>query len=223
MSGDGTNFIAFACGMKRSGKSHLLGKLAEHFPRRLILDFIGEHSGRIRGAAEAYTMAEAVDALRKVRHSSRWTIVCGMEPTHVPELLGLIAPVGGRNLRGYSRAVGGLVLECGEIDVIAPNNGQISPEVRNVFQRGRHHMLSALVAVQRPANANRIVTSQADMLCAFRQHEPRDADYLGEIMSARAPEIVRSLPPRNYLRYLVNYGTLQTINEHGEIAATHAQ
>jgi hypothetical protein len=36
-------------------KSHLLGKLAEHFPRRLIFDFIGEHSGKIKNALEAYT------------------------------------------------------------------------------------------------------------------------------------------------------------------------
>jgi hypothetical protein len=165
---------------------------------------------------------ETVAALRSASSSgARWTVVCGIDPGDVPELLAAIAPVGGKTDRGFSRRVGGLVIECGEIDVIAPNNGTIAPEVRNVFQRGRHHQLSALVAVQRPASVNRIVTSQADVLCAFRQHEPRDADYLGEIMSPRAPEIVRSLPPRNYLRYMVNYGTLETVNEKGQVIREH--
>lgn len=222
MSGDGTNFIAFACGMRRSGKSHLLGKLAESFPRRLVFDFIGEHAGRINGAREAFTLGDAVSALRAARsNGNRWTVLCVLDPKDIPELLSVIAPIGRNTERGFSRAVGGLVIECGEIDVIAPNNGQIAPEVRNVFQRGRHHSLSALVAVQRPASVNRIVTSQADVLCAFRQHEPRDADYLGEIMSARAPEIVRNLQPRNYLRYLVNFGSLETINENGQVIREH--
>jgi hypothetical protein len=224
MSGDGKNFILFACGMKRSGKSHLIGELARKFPRRLIFDFIGEHSGRIAGAREAFTLGEAVGALRAARSSgNQWTVNCVLDPSDVPELLSVLAPMGGRTEKGFSRAVGGLVIECGEVDVIAPNNGQIAPEVRNIFQRGRHHAISALVAVQRPASANRIVTSQADVLVAFRQHEPRDADYLGEIMSAKAPEIVRQLKPYNYVRYLVNFGTLQTINEKGEAIATHGE
>lgn len=224
MSGDGTNFIAFACGMRRSGKSHLLGQLAERFPRRLVLDFIGEHAGGIANARTAFSLAETIAYLRTGRSSGpRWTVVAVIDPSDVPELLAVIAPVGGQTERGFARAVGGMVIECGEIDVIAPNNAQMSVEVRNIFQRGRHHSLSVLVAVQRPASVNRIVTSQADIICAFRQHEPRDADYLSDIMGPQAPEIVRTLRPRNYLRYLVNFGALETINEHGQVVREYSR
>lgn len=220
MSGEGHNFIAFACGMKRSGKSHLLASLALQFPRRLILDFVGEYIGRLPGAREAHSLRDVVKALQRVRKSPRWTVTACMDPADVPDLLNAIAPIGAATAYGFSRAVGGLVIECGEIDVIAPNSG-MSPEARNIFQRGRHHSLSILAAVQRPSSANRIVTSQADLICAFRQHEPRDADYLGEIMHSGAPEIIRSLPPRFYLRYLVNYGLLETVNDAGQVVREH--
>jgi hypothetical protein len=196
--------------------------MASGFPRRLILDFVGEYIGAVKGATETYTLLETVDALRKARRRGpTWTVTACLDPDDVPELLTALAPVGVASDYGFSRAVGGLVIECGEVDLIAPNQGTISPEVRTVFQRGRHHSISILVATQRPASVNRIVTSQADVICAFRQHEPRDADYLGEVMRAEAPDIVRTLPQFHYLRYLVNFGLLETVNGAGQVVREH--
>lgn len=219
MSGSGTNFIAFACGMKRSGKSHLLDTLASKFPRRIIFDFIGEYDAAIseRGFFGGESVAECVDLLKHA-HKTRtgWTVCAMLTPEQVPELLGAIM----HKQNPFSRAVGGVVVQCGEVDLIAPNHAGISTEVRNVFQRGRHFDVSALVATQRPRDVHRVVTSQSDILCAFRQHEPRDADFLGDIMRSDATPLVKTLGRFEYVRYMVNYGRLDIVSADGSVRET---
>ncbi len=211
MSGNGTNFIAFACGMKRSGKSRLLDTLATRFPRRILFDFVGEYEGKVPNATYGYTLAECVDALQTARKSSKWTVVCVMDPAHVPQLLGAIMDQ--RN--PFTRAVGGVVLQFGEVDLVAPNNMGIATEVRNVFQRGRHFDVSALAATQRPRDVHRVVTSQSDVICAFRQHEPRDAEYLGSVTRSDAVPLLNTLQQYEYLRYYPNFGRLEVVDRNG--------
>lgn len=221
MSGNGTNFIAFACGMKRSGKSYLLAQLAKRFPRRIVFDFIGEYADKIPNAYEATTLQESVKALLDARAGGNvWTVLCNVEPEEVPKILAALAPNNGKPESSFARAVGGVVIECGEVDLIAPNSQKCPREVKNIFQRGRHYGISALVATQRPRDVHRVVTSQSDMIAAFRQHEPRDAEYLGNVMRSDAVELLQGLRPRNYLRYLVNYGRLEIVNENGQTIKT---
>jgi hypothetical protein len=222
VSGAGRSFVAFACGRTRSGKSHLLAQLGAKFPRRLILDFVGEFTGKIPGARETFTLVDTVDALRRARRKGpRWIVTASIDPPDVPELLAAIAPTGAATDYGFSRAVGGMVLECGEIDMIAPNPGKLPAEVRNIYARSRHHSLSILAAARRPGEVHRIVTAWVDLLCAFQQDEPRDADYLARRMGAEAPDLIRALGERSYLRYFPNYHRLETVNEDGKVVQVH--
>lgn len=215
MSASGRNFIAFVCGMKRSGKSHLLDAMAMRFPRRIVFDFVGEYEGRYK-TPTAFTLDEAVGQLMKARkQADKWTVVCTLD---IPDVVRLLAALMGRN--SWARAAGGIVIQCGEVDVIAPNNGSISQEVRHVFQRGRHFGVSALVATQRPRDVHRVVTAQSDIICAFRQHEPRDADYLGEVMRSDAVPLLRDLKQYEYLRYYPNFGKLEIVDKDGAIRET---
>jgi len=217
MSGNGTNFIAAAFGMKRSGKSFALDGMARGFPRRIVADFIGEYHGKIDGAAYVHTIAEAVDALQDARKKGmqKWTVVCVMQPEEVLQLLGVLAPIGKRPETSYSYAVGGVVLQCGEIQFIAPNVG-MSAAMANIIAMGRHYRVSVLGAARRPREVNRNLTSQADALLAFRQHEPRDADYLGDVMRSDVPQYLRQLQQFHHLRFLPNFGTLDFVNPNGE-------
>ena len=218
-TGDGTNFIAFACGMRRSGKSHLLAQMALRFPRRLVLDFIGEFDGKIKGAYECETLRQTQEALIAARDSgARWTVHTGISPNQVPELIKSIASK--RN--GFAKAVGGIVLECGEADLIAPNNAGISEEIFNIFARGRHIGLSALMATQRPRAVHRIVTSQSDMIAAFRQHELLDVDYLSDLMGTDAAKRIANLQLRQHVRYFPNFQLLETVDVDGTVIKTQA-
>lgn len=212
----GHNFIAFACGMKRSGKSRLLAELARKFPRRLIFDFIEEYV-TLPGAIIGRTLGQTADALRKASARPQWTVVSTLYERDVPELLARIIPSGGSTVPGFSRAVGGMVVECGEIDLIAPNNGSIPQEVRDMFQRGRHHGLSVLAATQRPRDTHRVVTSQSNLVAAFRQHEPRDVEYLNSVMSGRAGELLPTLARFEHLRYFPNEGELHRVTASGAV------
>lgn len=213
--GKGSNFILTAVGMKRSGKSHLLASFARRFPRRLVFDFLGEHAG-LDGAHEAVTLAETVDALKRVRHKERWTVVSMVDAREVPSILSTMATRRG----SFSLAVGGVVIECGEVDLIAPNNESVAQPVRDMFLRGRHFALSVLCATQRPRQMHRIATAQSDVICVFRQHEPRDISYLSEITRGDIEKLVRELPPFFHLRYMPNFDRLDVVDSYGAVVRT---
>jgi hypothetical protein len=217
LSGDGRNLVVFACGRKRSGKSHQLAKIAGAFPRRIIFDFVGEFYRKIDGAIEARNLVQAADALRQARkRGNRWTVLCMMDPADVPALVGAIAPIGSIPEQSFSYAVGGVALECGECDRILPNNAGISPELLDAIQRGRHFRLSSLFGTQRPRQTHRVLTSQADVILAFRQREPRDVDFLGELMRHDVPEYVRRLQGHEFVRYFDATGRLERVAENGK-------
>jgi hypothetical protein len=207
------NFIAFVCGMRASGKSFLLAKYAAKFSRRIVLDPNCEFLGAYSGARECHTLAQTIDALDDLSGERRWTVVTCIDPEQVPRLCRVLAPVGG--MGGYARAVGGLLVECGEVDVIAPNHAGISAEVRNLFQRGRHYRVSVVCATQRPRDVHRVVTAQADAVCAFRQHEPRDLDYLAQCTSVAIAARVRTLDQYWHIQYLPNHGAAFAVNPRG--------
>lgn len=210
------NFIGFSCGKRGSGKSYLLARYSAKFPKRIVLDPLGEYLGAYEGASECGTLDETIDALEAnlLTKAPRWTVVACIEPSDVAKLAGALAPVGSLS-GGYSRAVGGVVLECGEVDTIAPNNAGIAPEIRNLFQRGRHYRVSVLAATQRPRDVHRVVTSQADALWLFRQHELRDLDYIAKNTSEAVADVVKGLPQYHHVRYLPNVGTCEVVNEKG--------
>lgn len=211
MSGAGTNFIATAIGMKRSGKSHLLAQLAALFPRRVLVDFMGEFAG-LPNAIHADTIQSAVAALKSVQPKERWTVVLQLHPAEVIQIIEALCD----QRRGYARSVGGLVIECGEADQLAPNSAKISPVVHSLFARGRHiGPVSALMAVRRPQEINRIATSQSDVVNVFRLHEPRDSAYVADIIGSDAIPFLLKLRKHEYIRYFPNYGLLQHVSREG--------
>lgn len=167
--------------MRGTGKSTLLARWAAKFPRRLIFDVSTEFYGKYPGAYECLTYKDTLDALEEVAARPNWVLVTCLLPKEYAKVLGLLAPL--HNPRaGYSRAVGGVLVECGEVETIAPVHRGIDPAVENVFHRGRHSLTSLAVATRRPANVNKIVTSQLDALACFRQHEKNDVEYLASVI-----------------------------------------
>lgn len=209
------NFIGFSCGKRGSGKSYLLSRYAEIFPRRIVLDPLGEYLDT-PDASVCGTLNETIDAMEAnlLARSRRWTIVTCIDAHEVAQLCAALAPVGTLG-GGYSRAAGGVLVQSDEIDTIAPNNAGIAPEVRNLFQRGRHYRVSVLAATQRPRDVHRVVTSQADALWVFRQHELRDLEYISRVTSESVASVVRELPEYAHVRYLPNKGLCEVVDKNG--------
>lgn len=207
------NFIAVVTGRKGQGKSHVLELYARQFPRRIVLDFTGEHRADVPPALVAWSLADAVRILQHVAKHRRWTVVLELHPRYVPRLLRVIMPMGAAT--GYSVAVGGVAIVCGEINEIAPNHQGIADEVAAMFSRGRHHWLSVLAAARTSTEINKIVTSQADVICAFRQHQEADVRRIAELMGPRAVPALHDLGRYEYLRYFVDYGRLEHVRADG--------
>lgn len=212
------SFAAFACGKRGSGKSFLLARYAGKFPRRIIVDPMGEYA-ELSGAMTCQSLSQTLDALEVAASQPEWIVVTCIDAKDVARLCGALAPVGSFE-GGYSRAVGGVLVEHGEVDTIAPNNAGIRPEIRNIFQRGRHYLVSTAVGTQRPRDVHRVVTSQVDVMCLFRQHELRDLDYIARTTSEPVSKIVRSLEQYHHVRYFPGNGVCEVVDGTGRVRRT---
>lgn len=199
MTGERKNTIAFVCGVKGSGKSSLLrDAFTSQSPRVLTLEFTRWEALEYNPQAiQAIGLRDTLAKLKAVASADSWHIVAAIEDEDVPQLFALLAPKitqGG----GYSYAVGGMAVECGECDVIAPISF-VRPEVANAFKRGRHYSLSLFMGTQRAHECARIVTAQADHVIIFRQHEPRDVQYLADSVSRPVARYIPTLPEHWHL------------------------
>lgn len=222
---DRRNTIALVVGRKGSGKSWLIAKrLGPLFPRRITIDWTGEGRELYPNAREVFGVPAVIEAIGdSARESDRWQLIAVVDPGEVPQLLRVLAPrYDGGKRPSLSAAVGGLAIECAEIDVIAPaSGGPASSAVTDAIARGRHVRLSFLLATQRPAQCARILSSQADQLLSFRMHEPRDLRWLRDAGGEMFAQRVRRLSAFHYCRYDARTGQVTEFDPRGrEVGAT---
>jgi hypothetical protein len=208
------NYVEFACGRRGSGKSSLLARRASAFPRRIVLDFADEFQGAYAGAFECVGFPETLDALEEAVKLDRWTLVCSLLPAEVVKLAALLSPPG-RPRNGVSYLAGGVLLECGEVELIAPSSSAMRPEIANLVHRGRHSLTSMLWATRRPRDVSRLVTSQLDVISIFRQQEPSDIDYLASLVGSEIAAHVAALGEWEHVQVLPSYGRMAVMDKDG--------
>jgi hypothetical protein len=215
VSNDAYNFQMFACGRKRSGKDHLISMIGRRFPRRIVLDTMAQHDD-IPAAERTWTLGETMDAIRRASRRSRWTVVAALGAQDTITLINCIAPPNRNPKDSFTYRVGGVTLECGEVDQIAPPHMGIDAGVAGIISKGRHYRVSSLFGARRPSETNRLLTSQCDMLAAFAQHEPKDVDWLSDTAT---PEIKRYLgalrAKYEYVRLLTDGMKLAVVGANG--------
>lgn len=207
------NYVEFCCGRKGEGKSFLLARRAAKFPRRIVLDFADEFGGVYPGAIECLTYAQCLDALETLAPSSRWIIVASLSVDDVAKLCALLSPEG-RPRAGVAAALGGVLVECGEVERIAPNGPAFKPAIAELIHRGRHSRVSMVWGTRRPRDVNRLVTSQADVITAFRQQEPRDVEYLTSVIGPSAATLAH-LNKYEHLQYVTSDSTVALVDKDG--------
>lgn len=196
------NLIVTGYGPKGSGKSKLLSDLwVRPAPRVLTLDQTGEASRTYPDATVSTRgLKDTLDALRVCARLGTWHVLAALNDKDVAPLFDRLVPEFGADRPSLADALGGLAVECGEVDMIAPNAG-CPPEVLSAWRRGRHVGLSLLCATQRPASCARDVSAQADVLFSFQTSETRDVRFIADMLSPEVGEIVRRLPRYHFVLY----------------------
>lgn len=192
------NEIAFACGMKGSGKSHwLLNEFVAHAPRIIHIDPNGEFVDDPDVLMVAGWLP-LLDALEACATFKEWRIAVSLRVTpkvnEYAQLFALLAPEESFGEGSLSRALGGVAVECGEVQILAPN-GRTAPEIVGGWQRGRHHRLNLYMGTQRVSACDRIVTSQSDVVAIFAQSEAIDLDRVRKQYGRYAADDVAQLAP----------------------------
>lgn len=214
-TGSGKNIVTYSAGKKRSGKSHVVEQIAQRLPRKLYYDFVGEYRND-GNAIVARTPGQTVDALRAARRSgSAWSVIAIILPEQVPEVVEVIFPIGSIPEETFAYRVGGMAQVCGECDLVLPSNGGEQVMLDSI-SKGRHYGLSTLFATQWPRATHKILRLNADVVFAFKQQEPDDADYMAKLISR--PDLksaIGKLQPREYIRYFEANGLVERVAEDG--------
>lgn len=217
------NRIVTALGRKGSGKSYTLAtQYIVHEPRVLTIDWTGESHEMYPHAIEAVGYRGTIETLREVvavhlsdGTAARWHVIAVVSPEDAGRLFAVLAPhYSGKNgPLPFTRKIGGLAVECGEIDRLAPSTGP-QEEFANLVHRGRHTLTSLYLATRRPADCSRLITSQADEVISFAMHEPRDLKFLRET-SAQLAQVVPTLKPHWYAQFRAIDASVHVFNPDG--------
>lgn len=214
------NTITTVVGRKGSGKSRLLSSVYVREHNRVItLDQTGEARETYPHAIEAFGLKSVYETIGELHFSPfvnsparrRWHVIAILDPDEAPALFDQLAPPYSSRRPSLSAALGGVCVESGEVDVIAPASGT-DRRITNAIARGRHYALSMLFATQRPHQCARMLSSQSDHLVSFAMHEPRDLAWLANAGGQAFARTVRRLPKYWHVRYVSETGALEVFD-----------
>lgn len=186
-----------ACGVTESGKDYLLKRLfLNRCPRSLVLDMVGEFTTERPPGGRLY-FARSLEELRAqlkraAREGPRWRVVAAIGPEQARDVARLLVPpVLERDGGAFPLYVGGMALQCSELDLFAPTNAHA--DVAGLWRRGRHVGLSVFGASQRPHGIARIVTAMSGWVLVTKTQEPADLKYLSDFLPSSAMREVEAL------------------------------
>lgn len=193
----------FVSGPPESGKSQFLAhEFTSKTPRVISIDVTGETAERNSDAIRTYGLEDLRSTLKRCAGFRRWHVAAQLEEDELGATFAMLAPAPRSDDDvSFSRAVGGVAIECGEASFLAPN-GRLAPEVKDAFNRGRHHLLSLYMATQRPSDVSRVVTASSPIKVAFGHREDRDLEFWRKEISAPIAQIIAELPQYHSIYYV---------------------
>jgi len=166
-----SNYVISIFGHKGSGKSTLVKELVKEHKRVIVFDTMGEYDNAI----ENYN--DAVRTLGRLQNERRFTVAIRL-PEDEDALSAMeVAYDVPRTLVVFEETS----FYC------SPSS---MPTILKKFVRyGRHREISQIYVSRRPAEINRDLTAQSDLIVSFHQHEPNDIDYLRKLMGPEADRL----------------------------------
>lgn len=177
--------IILIFGKRGSGKSHLANKLIEHEQRVLVFDTLSEYTEGV--VFEEY--GDFTSFWRRIYQHPYRLIYRPLKPDeeieHVADLV---------------YAIGNVTFLVEEIDCYCTSY-QISESFAHVIQRGRHNNITLIGVTQRPYGIHRLLTSQAKEIYIFSTNEPRDREYLRNLLGQEIEPMLDRLEQYQYLHW----------------------
>lgn len=180
--------IRLVFGKRGSGKSVLARSLIHNQNRYLTYDTLGEYS-------DGVTICD-LDTLRrfwlKVYQRNFRIVYQPLDPDVEFD------------------AVCELVWECQDMTFLVEEIDQycqqhrMSPEMKNIVQRGRHRNIELIGVTQRPANIDRLLTSQTKEMYILSMTEPRDIAYFKDAIGGDVEEKIAALEQYQYVHWQEN-------------------
>lgn len=208
--------IALVVGRTGSGKTQLISKvLAPRHPRRITIDSVGEGVLLYPEAAVASGLPEVMAVLAQWAEDdvSEWHMIAILSPSETAVLMRTLVPVYQPGVVSMAADMGGVCVECSEVDVYLPVSGagaDVTAAWTTALARGRHVGLSVIAATQRPHQVARIMSSQASRVVAFATHEPRDLRFLRDLAGKQFAAIAQGgLRPYESVHYFANVGMVE--------------
>lgn len=175
-----TDYI-LTMGMKKSGKTHLSKKIAEKFPRQIIVDPMNEYSGD----SIFYDFKAFKRKLGEINQTrpDRYRIVFRFHDDIEDPI-----PVFNEVCR--------LVYALGDCTFIADElhdfcTPQFLPHwFKNILMKGRHKGLSGIFITQRPSQLNKAVFSQVSHFFIGQLHEANDIKHVSNFVSVAKETLI---------------------------------
>ena len=177
--------ITIIFGRRGSGKTTLAKELVNQEDRLIVFDTLSEYDGKGVLITDIFDLASYI----KKNHTKNFRIIfCPLDLTnnfdYICEFIYLI---------------GNLTFVIEEVDAFCSPFSNPIP-FQKIIRYGRHKNISITTTTRRPAEMSRLLSSQANRIISFVQHEPRDIAYLKSIIGQEA-EKIKDLKDHQYLEY----------------------
>ncbi len=178
--------ITLIFGKRGGGKSYLAAVLTKQIRRVLVYDTLGEYR-------DGFVFQDLGDLSRFWKRNIRGAFRLIYQPTNPEAEFEDIAEL--------AWLCGDLTFLVEEIDIFCSPH-KIGPAFQNVIQRGRHHDINLIGISQRPFGIHRLLTSQAKEIYIFRTNEPRDREYLRNLLGTEIEATLDGMAQFEYAKWM---------------------
>jgi hypothetical protein len=185
------NEVILITGQRGQGKTTYIKDQISLFDRVIIFDLLGEFTY----FDTAYNLREFFEILSKIKDENFFTLNF-YNPKNSEEDFHVVCEAVNR--------LKDIMFVIDEIDYFCSTHS-IPKEFDEIVKRGRHQALQLILATRRPHEIPPIIRSQVSQLITFRHIEPRDLQYLREIIDIPEEEFSK-LHKFHYVRWDVEHG-----------------
>jgi hypothetical protein len=179
--------IILIFGTRGGGKSFLAKSLIAKEQRFVIFDTMGEYSQGVIFGPEEYD--EFLQFWQRTYRRPFRLVYRPIDPDVEIETMAELV-----------YALGNVTFLVEEIDCFCSPH-QIAYSFKQIIQRGRHKNITLIGVTQRPFGVHRLLTSQAKEIYIFNMKEPRDREYLCELLGQNISEKLDQLKPYEFLHW----------------------
>lgn len=210
--------ILFVSGPTDSGKSrHMWERYTSLAPRILTIEVVEETVALENGSREVFEVFgydDTRDALALAAERERWHVVASLDREEIERLFYLLAPPRrAKTTIGYAKAVGGMVLACGELAHVAPLGLGKNSIVKDAYLRHRHHWLSIHGAAQHPADCDPCTRMYANRCVFLRTQDKLGLNAVEGATSKEVASIVAELPEFHSATCIKREGKVYVMDE----------